>query len=61
MNKMTVFIEQASDHFPKYHMKTLLEDCIAKVGRENIRLRSIYDEGHFINRVQSNSPSSRLH
>ena len=24
------------DHFPKYHMKTLLGDFNAKVGRENI-------------------------
>ena len=41
-------LEQASDHFPKYHMKILLEDCNAKVGRENLQLQSIYDEGHFI-------------
>jgi len=27
-------LEQASDHFPKYHMKILLGDFTAKVGRE---------------------------
>jgi len=29
-------LEQVLDHFPKYHMKILLEDFNAKVGRENI-------------------------
>jgi len=29
-------LEQVFDHFPKYHMKMLLEDFNAKVGRENI-------------------------
>jgi len=29
-------LEQAFDHFPKYHMKMLLGDFTAKVGRENI-------------------------
>ena len=28
--------EQVFDHFPKYHMKMLLGDFNAKVGRENI-------------------------
>ena len=28
--------EQVFDHFPKYHMKILLGDFNAKVGRENI-------------------------
>jgi hypothetical protein len=36
-------LEQASDHFPKYHMKILLRDFNTKVGRENVGLRSIYD------------------
>jgi len=27
---------QVFGHFPKYHMKILLGDCNAKVGRENI-------------------------
>jgi len=29
-------LEQVFDHFPKYHMKILLEYFNAKVGRENI-------------------------
>ena len=29
-------LEQVFDHFPKYHMKMLLRDFNAKVGRENI-------------------------
>jgi len=29
-------LEQVFDHFPKYRMKILLGDFIAKVGRENI-------------------------
>jgi len=29
-------LDQVFDHFPKYHMKTLLGDFNAKVGRENI-------------------------
>ena len=29
-------LEQVFDHFPKNHMKILLGDFIAKVGRENI-------------------------
>jgi len=28
--------EQVFDHFPKYHMKILLGDFNAKVGRENV-------------------------
>ena len=28
-------LEQVCDHFPKYHMKNLLGDFNAKVGREN--------------------------
>ena len=28
--------EQVCDHFPKYHMKIILGDFNAKVGRENI-------------------------
>ena len=31
-------LEQVFDHFPKYHMKMLLGDFNAKVGRENIQL-----------------------
>ena len=31
-----VELEQVFDHFPKYHMKMLLGDFKAKVGRENI-------------------------
>jgi hypothetical protein len=30
------YLEQAFDHFPRYHMKILLEDFNAKVGREDI-------------------------
>jgi len=29
-------LQQVFDHFPKYHMKMLLGDFTAKVGRENI-------------------------
>ena len=29
-------LEQVFDHFPKYHMKIILGDFNAKVGRENI-------------------------
>ena len=29
-------LEQVFDHFPRYHMKILLRDFNAKVGRENI-------------------------
>ena len=29
-------LEQVFDHFPQYHMKMLLGDFNAKVGRENI-------------------------
>jgi len=29
-------LEQVFDHFPKYHMKILLGDINAKLGRENI-------------------------
>ena len=29
-------LEQVFDHFPKYHMKILLVEFNAKVGRENI-------------------------
>jgi len=29
-------LEQGFDHFPKYHMKILLGDFNAKVGRDNI-------------------------
>jgi len=29
-------LEQVFDHFPKYHIKILLEDFNTKVGRENI-------------------------
>ena len=29
-------LDQVFDHFPKYHMKMLLADFNAKVGRENI-------------------------
>ena len=29
-------LEQVFNHFPKYHVKMLLEDFNAKVGRENI-------------------------
>ena len=29
-------LEQLFEHFPKYHMKIILRDFNAKVGRENI-------------------------
>ena len=34
-------LEQVSYHFPKYHMKILLEDFNVKVGRENILKQTI--------------------
>jgi len=37
-------LEQVFDHFPKYHMKMLLGDFNAKVGRQNI-FKSIIGQG----------------
>ena len=37
-------LEQVFNHFPKYHMKILLGDFNAKVGRENIFKRTIGNE-----------------
>ena len=37
-------LEQVFDHFPRYHMKILLGDFNAKVGRENIFKLTIGDE-----------------
>jgi len=37
-------LEQVFDHFPKYHMKMLLGDFNAKVGRENILKPTIGQE-----------------
>jgi len=37
-------LEQVFDHFPKYHMKILLGDFNAKVGRENIFKPTIGNE-----------------
>jgi len=37
-------LEQVFDHFPKYHMKMLLGDFNAKVGRENIFKPTIVQE-----------------
>jgi len=37
-------LEQVFDHFPKYHMKILLRDFNAKVGRENIFKPTIGNE-----------------
>jgi len=37
-------LEQVSYHFPKYHMKILLEDFNVKVGRENIFKPTIGNE-----------------
>ena len=37
-------LEQVCDHFPKYHMKILLGDFNAKVGRENIFKPTIGNE-----------------
>ena len=37
-------LEQVFDHFPKYHMKMLLGDFNAKVGRENIFKPTIRQE-----------------
>jgi len=34
-------LEQVFDHYPKYHMKILLVDFNAKVGRENISIRQL--------------------
>jgi len=37
-------LEQAFDHFPNYHMKFLLEDFNAQLGRENIFNPTIVNE-----------------
>jgi len=37
-------LQQVLDNFPKYHMKVLLGDVIAKVGRENIFKPTIGNE-----------------
>jgi hypothetical protein len=37
-------LEQVYDHFPKYHIKILLVDFNAKVGRENIFKPTIGNE-----------------
>ena len=37
-------LEQVFDHFPKYHMKILLRDFNAKVGRENVFKPTIGNE-----------------
>ena len=37
-------LEQVFGHFPRYHMKNLLEDFNAKVGRENIFKTTIGNE-----------------
>jgi len=37
-------LEQVFDHFPKYHIKILLGDCNAKVGREDIFKPAIGNE-----------------
>jgi len=37
-------LEQVFDHFPKYHMKILLGDFNAKVGRENFFKPTIGNE-----------------
>ena len=37
-------LEQVFDHFPRNHMKILLEDFSAKVGRENIFKPTIGNE-----------------
>ena len=37
-------LDQVFDHFPKYHMKMLLGDVNAKVGRENIFKPTIVQE-----------------
>ena len=39
-------LEQVSDQFPRYHMKILLGDFNAKVGRENIFKPTIGNERH---------------
>jgi len=50
-------IEQVFDHFPKYHMKMLLGDISAKVGRENIFKPTIGQESL---RQDSNDNGVRL-
>ena len=37
-------LEQVFDHFPKYHMKIILGDFNAKVGRQNIFKPTIGNE-----------------
>jgi len=42
--KVITELEQVFEHFPKYHMKILLRDFNAKVGRENIFNSTIGNE-----------------
>jgi exonuclease III len=42
-------LEQAFDHFTKYHMKIILGDFSAKVGRENIFKQTIANESLYMN------------
>ena len=50
-------LEQVFDHFPKYHMKILLEDLIAKVGRENSFKPTIGNESQY---QDSNDNGTRI-
>ena len=45
-------LEQVFDYFPKYHMKMLLGDFNAKVGRENIFKPTIGQESSNDNGVR---------
>jgi exonuclease III len=38
-------LEQVFDHFPKYHMKIMLGDFNAKLGRQDIFKPTIWNEG----------------
>jgi exonuclease III len=46
-------LEQVSDHFPKYHVKILLGDFNAKVGRKNIFKPTLWNES--LHQVKNNN------
>jgi hypothetical protein len=53
-------LEGGFDHFPKYHMKILLGDFNAKVGRENIFKPTIGNESLHQDSNDSGVKSSKL-
>jgi len=46
-------LEQVFDHGPKYHMKILLEDFHAKLGKDNIFKPTVGNESQHLVRIDS--------